>query len=52
MKAAKAMKAATSRALILVKGGGKVDHVGGLAADLWLSLFRINVRLSGQHKCH
>ena len=31
---------------------GKVDHVGGMAADLWLSKVRINVRLSGQHKCH
>ena len=29
-----------------------MDYVGGMAADLWLSLFRINVRLSGRHKCH
>ena len=35
-----------------VKGGGKVDHVGGMAADLWLSKFSINVRLIVRQKCH
>ena len=35
-----------------VKGGGKVDHVGGLIAGLWLSTFRENVRLSVQLECH
>ena len=29
-----------------------MDHVGELAADLWLSKFRINVRPSVQQKCH
>ena len=29
-----------------------MGHVGGLAADIRLSLFRENVRLSGRQKCH
>ena len=33
-----------------VKGGGKLGHVGGSIVGLRLSLFRINVRLSGRHK--
>ena len=36
----------------IVKGGGKVDQVGGSIAGLRLSTFRENVRLSVQKKCH
>ena len=35
-----------------VKGGGKVDHMGGSIVGLRLSTFRGNVRLSVQQKCH
>ena len=36
----------------IVKGGGKVDPVGGSITGLRLSTFRENVRLSVQQKCH
>ena len=46
-------RGSTARAVCSsVNGGGKVDHMGGSIVGLRLSMFRGNVRLSVQQKCH